>query len=232
MSRLAKFNNSSLIAYSDGWQIWMTSYWILVIFLMHKKSLLQRPCQNNVPSDGISASVDTSAVTGLLLLLPPVPSYPPPPTDECATASLDAGKTLARKSITHLWYFAHEMWTHHNSTLHNSALPDCPQMKGADVDANITTLYNKVDSYAAENRWCFDLHLALRLHTPLRSCRQWLTLTRVLIDKSTNYNSRGQTKLTTFFQVLSPWRSHLTHQPSSPLPPGTSEAVKTKFGSK
>jgi hypothetical protein len=40
-------------------------------------------------------------------------------------------------------------------------------MKGATVDANITTLYNKVDSYAAEDRWHFDLPLALRLRTPL-----------------------------------------------------------------
>jgi hypothetical protein len=31
--------------------------------------------------------------------------------------------------------------------------------KGAAVDANITTLYNKVDSYATEDRWHFDLPL-------------------------------------------------------------------------
>jgi hypothetical protein len=144
-----------------------------------------------------------------------------PPTDECPTASLDAGKTWARKSISHLWEFGHEMWTHRNSTLHNSALPDCHQMKGAAVDADITTLYHKVDSYAAEDRWRFDLPLALCLHTPLRSRRRWLSLTRVLVDKSTNHDSRGQSKLTTFFQVLSPWRSHPSHQPSSSLPPGT-----------
>jgi hypothetical protein len=144
-----------------------------------------------------------------------------PPTDECPTASLHAGKTWARNSISHLWEFAHEMWIHHNSTLHNSALPDCHQMKGTTVDADITTLYNKVDSYAAEDRWRFDLPLALHLCTPLQSHHRWLILTRVLIDKSNNHDSRGQSKLTTFFQVLSPWRSHPSHQPSSPLPPGT-----------
>jgi hypothetical protein len=144
-----------------------------------------------------------------------------PPTEECPTASLDAGKTWACKSITHLWDFAHEMWTHHNSTLHNSALPDCQRMKGAAVDADITTLYNKVDSYTTEDRWRLDLPLALCLHPPLRSRCRWLTLTQVLIDKSTNHDSQLQSKLATFFQVLSPWRSHPSHQPSSPLPQGT-----------
>jgi hypothetical protein len=185
----------------------MTSYRILAISLMHNKSLLPRPSQNNAPSDGTSASTATSAVTGLSLLLL-APSYPP----QTSVPPLDAGKTWARKSISHLWEFGHEMWTHRNSTLHNSALPDCHQMKGAAVDADITTLYNKVDSYAAEDRWRFDLPLALCLCTPLQSCHQWLTLTRVLVDKSTNHDSRGKSKLTTFFQVLSPWRSHLTHQ--------------------
>jgi hypothetical protein len=142
-----------------------------------------------------------------------------PPIDECPSTSLDTGKTWARKSIFHLWEFGYEMWTHRNSTLHNSALPACHQMKGAAVDADIATLYHQVDSYAAEDRWRFDLPLALRLRTPLRSRRRWLSLTRVLVDKSTNHDPRGQSKLTTFFQVLSPWRSHPSHQPSSPMPP-------------
>jgi hypothetical protein len=139
----------------------------------------------------------------------------------CPFLSLDAGKSWVCKSISYLWEFAHEMWTHQNSTLHNSALPDCRQMKGTAVDAAITTLYNKVDFNTAKDRWRFDLPLALRLCTPHQSCHRWLTLTRVLVDKSTNHDSQGQSKLTTFFQVLSPWRSHPSHQPPSPLPLGT-----------
>jgi len=42
-------------------------------------------------------------------------------------------------------------------------------MKGAAVDAGIQRLHDKVDSYAAEDRWHFDLPLALQLKKPLRS---------------------------------------------------------------
>lgn len=57
----------------------------------------------------------------------------------------------ARKATFHLWDFAQEMWFHRNSTLQNSALPDCHRMKGAAIDVAITTLYGQVDFYAAED---------------------------------------------------------------------------------
>ena len=122
----------------------------------------------------------------------------------------DTGKTWARKVISQLWDFAHEMWLHRNSFLHDTTNIDCQQMKGAAVDAAITALYSKVESYAAEDRWRFDMPLSLRLRTPLRSRRRWLTLTRILVEKSSNYDSKGQRRLTTFFKVLRPRRSRPT----------------------
>jgi hypothetical protein len=119
----------------------------------------------------------------------------------------DTGKTWARKAISQLWEFAHEMWLHRNSVLHDTTNIDCQQMKGAAVDAAITALYSQVESYAAEDRWRFDMPLSLRLRTPLRSRRRWLTLTRILVEKSSNYESKGQRRLTTFFKVIRPRRS-------------------------
>jgi hypothetical protein len=83
---------------------------------------------------------------------------------------------MGPKICIRLWEFAHEMWIHRSPTLHNSALPDCHRMKGAAIDVAITTVYDKVDSYAAgEDQWRFDLPLAPRLDT--------------------NHDSRGQSKL-------------------------------------
>jgi hypothetical protein len=119
----------------------------------------------------------------------------------------NTGKTWTRKVISQLWDFAHEMWLHRNSFLHDTTNTDCQQMKGAAVDAAITALYSQVESYAAEDRWRFDMPLSLRLRTPLRSRRRWLTLTRILVEKSSNYDSKGQRRLTTFFKVIRPSRS-------------------------
>jgi len=68
-------------------------------------------------------------------------------------------------------------------------------MKGVAFDAEIHRLYDNVDSYAAEDRWRFDLPLALRLKKPLLSRRRWLELAKILVEKSTNME-------TTYFQRL------------------------------
>jgi hypothetical protein len=75
------------------------------------------------------------------------------------------------------------MWLHRSSTLHDSTIEDCRQMKGAAINAAITALYRDVDSYVAEDWWRFDMPLTLHLRTPLCSRTQWLTLTRVLVGK-------------------------------------------------
>jgi len=61
------------------------------------------------------------------------------------------------------------MWEDWNKKLQDSSLVDCQKVKGAALDAEIQRMYDKVDSYAAEDRWHFDLPLALRLKKPLRS---------------------------------------------------------------
>jgi hypothetical protein len=61
-----------------------------------------------------------------------------------------------------------------------------PSRKMLEADANdaITKIYAKVDTYSAEDRWYFDMPLAIRLHKPLRLRRRWLTNARILMDKS------------------------------------------------
>jgi hypothetical protein len=98
-------------------------------------------------------------------------------------------------------------------------------MKGAAVNAAITALYAAVDTYSAQDRWQFDMPLALRLRTRLQSRNCWLLLTKVLIEKSTNTDPQGQSWLTTYFQVINTLRPRLTHlqplflQPSNTLQP-------------
>ena len=149
-----------------------------------------------------------------------VAAHPSPPTSTQKTNAtpLDLGSLWARKTINLLWEFAHDMWIHRNSFLHDPTNTECCNMKGAAVNAEITALYNKVDSYSAQDRWRFDMPLALRLRTPLRSRRRWLALTKILTAKSTNIDPRGQSRLTTYFQVvrnLRPQISRLRSPPSS-----------------
>jgi len=114
----------------------------------------------------------------------------------------DIGNTWARKTVSLLWEFSKEMWEDRNKRLHDPSSEDCRKMKGAAVDAEMHRLYDNIDSYAAEDRWRFDLPLALRLKKPLRSRRRWLELTKILVEKSTNMDTSGQQQLTTYFQRL------------------------------
>jgi len=63
-------------------------------------------------------------------------------------------------------------------------------------------VYDNMDSYAAEDRWRFDLPLALQLKKPLQSQWWWLELTKILVEKSTNMDTSGQQQMTTYFQWL------------------------------
>jgi hypothetical protein len=56
-------------------------------------------------------------------------------------------------------------------------------MRNAEINDAITKLYEKVDTYAAEDRWYFALPLTLRLRKQLRSRRQWLVNARILVNK-------------------------------------------------
>jgi hypothetical protein len=79
---------------------------------------------------------------------PSLPMQTPP-----TTKHLDTGKIWAQKTVCQLWEFGREMWLHRNSILHDSTIEECCQMKGAATNAEITALYDNVDSYAAEGRW-------------------------------------------------------------------------------
>jgi hypothetical protein len=67
--------------------------------------------------------------------------------------------------ILELWSFAHEMWEHYNAVLHNAALEASRKIHDVDINDEIMKLYDKVDSFTAEDRWYFDMPLALREKT-------------------------------------------------------------------
>ena len=115
---------------------------------------------------------------------------------------MDTARTWARKVLLQLWDFAFEMWDHRNKVLHDTKLESSRVIRDEEVNQAITELYEKVDTFAAEDRWYFEMPLALRLQKPLRSRKRWLTLARVLASKSGERVFLGQTPLTAFFQVL------------------------------
>jgi hypothetical protein len=63
-----------------------------------------------------------------------------------------------------------------------------------DADA-ITKLYDKVDTYSAEDWWYFDAPLVIWLCKPLRSCCQWLVNVHILVEKSEQWAMSSQRTL-------------------------------------
>ncbi len=116
----------------------------------------------------------------------------------------DEGDGWVRKTVPHLWDFAHEMWEHRNSVLHDTQLESSRRVRDADAGDAITKPHEKVDTYSAEDRWCFDVPLATRLCKTLRSRRQWLVNARILADKSENRASLGQMTMSQFYPHLPP----------------------------
>jgi hypothetical protein len=72
-------------------------------------------------------------------------------------------------------------------------------MREAEINDAITKLYDKVGTYSADDQWYFDLHLAIRLRKPLRSRRRWLVNARILVNKSADCASIGQTTMNQYF---------------------------------
>jgi hypothetical protein len=56
-----------------------------------------------------------------------------------------------------------------------------------------------VDTYSADDRWYFDMPLAIWLRKPLRSRRRWLVNTQILVNKSADHASIGQTTMNQYF---------------------------------
>jgi hypothetical protein len=82
--------------------------------------------------------------------------------------SKDQGKNWARKTIL-LRNFANAMWEHQNTTLHNHELKAFRKIYDADINAEISKLYANIETYDVEDRWYFDMPLALHLKKPLCS---------------------------------------------------------------
>jgi hypothetical protein len=114
----------------------------------------------------------------------------------------DKGEVWVRKTVLQLWAFAHEMWEHRNSVLHDTQLESSRKVRDAEINDLIAKLYEKVDIYSAEDRWYFDVPLAIRLRKPLRSRRRWLVNARILVDKSENRASIGQTTMNQYYPHL------------------------------
>jgi hypothetical protein len=83
----------------------------------------------------------------------------------------DKGKAWTRKAILELWNFSSEMWEHRNAVLHNAELEASRKIRDADINKEIKKLYDNINSFAAEDRWYFEMPLTLRLKKPLRSRR-------------------------------------------------------------
>jgi hypothetical protein len=114
----------------------------------------------------------------------------------------DKGEVWVRKTVMLLWDFAHKMWEHRNSVLHDTKLEASRAMRDAEINDAITKLYEKVDTYSAEDRWYFDVPLAIRLRKPLRSRQRWLVNARILANKSADRATIGQMTLNQYFTHL------------------------------
>jgi hypothetical protein len=98
-----------------------------------------------------------------------------------------------------LWDFAHEMWEHRNLVLHDTNLAASRAMREAEINDAITKLYDKVDTYSADDQWYFDMPLAIRLRKPLCSRRRWLVNAQILVNKLADRASIGQTTMNQYF---------------------------------
>jgi hypothetical protein len=94
------------------------------------------------------------------------------------------------------------MWEHWNSVLHDTKLEASRAMHDAEIDDAITKLYEKVDRYSTEDRWYFDVLLAIRLCKPLRSRQCWLVNARILANKSVDWATIREMTLNQYFTHL------------------------------
>jgi hypothetical protein len=74
-------------------------------------------------------------------------------------------KVGTHKVILQLWDFADGMWEYQNAILHNTKLKESQKIDD-DINDEIKKLYEKVESYNAEDRWYFEMPLILPLKKP------------------------------------------------------------------
>jgi hypothetical protein len=114
----------------------------------------------------------------------------------------DKGRAWVRKTVLQLWEFSREMWEQRIDVLHNMQLESSRMMQSAEINDAIMKLYEKVDTYAAEDQWYFALPLMLRLHKPLCSRRRWLVNARILVNKSEQRTMIGQMMMNQYYPHL------------------------------
>jgi hypothetical protein len=92
---------------------------------------------------------------------------------------------------------------HRNKVLHDTQIESSRAIRDEEeINDEITKLYERVDSFAAEDQCIKKIPLAIRLRKPLRTRRRWLALARVLAAKSEDRIFIGQAPLTAFFQTI------------------------------
>jgi hypothetical protein len=75
-------------------------------------------------------------------------------------------------------------------------------MHDAEINDAITKLYEKVDTYSAEDQWYFEVPLTTQLHKPLQARQRWLVNARVLANKLADRAMIGQMTLNQYFTHL------------------------------
>jgi hypothetical protein len=76
-------------------------------------------------------------------------------------ADNDKGVVWVHKTILQLWKFSREAWEHWNAVLHNMQLESSRMIQNAEINDMITKIYEKVDTYLADEHWYLNLPLAL-----------------------------------------------------------------------
>ena len=77
--------------------------------------------------------------------------------------TVELGRGWSCKVILQQWEFGRQIWKHRNLVLHDPKIDDLKQMKSVAVNAAIIKLYAKVDTYAAEDCWYFEMPLIFHL---------------------------------------------------------------------
>jgi hypothetical protein len=117
-------------------------------------------------------------------------------------ANNDKGEAWVWKTVLQLWTFTNEMWEHRNSVLHNTQLESSRVMWEADINDAITKLYEKVDTYSAEDWWYFDVPMGTQLCKLLSLRQQWLVNARILVNKLEQWALIGQMTMNLYYSHL------------------------------
>jgi hypothetical protein len=95
------------------------------------------------------------------------------------------------------------MWEHWIAILHNAELEASRKIRDANINEEIKKLYDNINSFAAKDRWYFEMPLTLRLKKPLQSRRRWLVNAWVVLAaKLHQCIFIGQMPLTAYYPHL------------------------------